>query len=458
MIRAVVPAVAAVAALARPAAAAPPATMLFEHVPDGAIVAGSVAPSAFTVARAYLAQTPDMQKDVGDFLVRRVGVDLTRVDSFAFWSTSLAPAPTFAVFLHLGGTQPPALRGTSVKRCEGVALVDVGKSWVAAAQPGGILAGDEREVCLALAVAMHRAPALGGQSPLAALLAQPAGWSLSAALAASALRDPQLRTVAQTFGIALATLQLRTDGQIVLALDGDGQKLAQAQALVNTAMTNQIAQLKLQHDAALTDDKIDVGTGLTVVAGYHQLTALWKELAPRLEGNRLVSRYQLPELKTGNLMVPMIGVMAGVAIPAFTKYVRRSKTVEATMNVRRLADSAVAYYEEGRTRKGVFAWPKSTDWTPARGCCGQPGDRCAVDTHAWDQPMFRALAFSVDDPHSYQYRVTAEGRGKKARLVVEARGDLDCDGHFSSYRRVVTLDGDGGAARITPLEIHDDVE
>src|SRR4051794_21304705 len=41
-----------------------------------------------------------------------------------------------------------------------------------------------------------------------------------------------------------------------------------------------------------------------------------------------------------------LGMCAGIAIPAFMKYVRRSKTVEATMNVRRLGDLTLAYWQE----------------------------------------------------------------------------------------------------------------
>src|SRR2546425_4627398 len=45
------------------------------------------------------------------------------------------------------------------------------------------------------------------------------------------------------------------------------------------------------------------------------------------------------------IVVAIIGILAAVAIPAFMKYIRRAKTVEATMNVRKLFDSSVAYYE-----------------------------------------------------------------------------------------------------------------
>src|SRR5205814_7177574 len=46
------------------------------------------------------------------------------------------------------------------------------------------------------------------------------------------------------------------------------------------------------------------------------------------------------------IVVAIIGILAAVAIPAFMKYIRRSKTTEATMNIRKLFDSSVSYFEE----------------------------------------------------------------------------------------------------------------
>jgi type IV pilus assembly protein PilA len=46
------------------------------------------------------------------------------------------------------------------------------------------------------------------------------------------------------------------------------------------------------------------------------------------------------------IVVAIIGILAAVAIPAFMKYIRRSKTSEATMNIRKIFDSSVSYYQE----------------------------------------------------------------------------------------------------------------
>ena len=83
------------------------------------------------------------------------------------------------------------------------------------------------------------------------------------------------------------------------------------------------------------------------------------------------------------IVVAIIGILAAVAIPAFMKYIRRSKTVEATMNVRKLFDSSVAYFEGDHADKGgntlakVFPTSKAVSpGAPNSTCCGQTGDKC----------------------------------------------------------------------------------
>ena len=72
------------------------------------------------------------------------------------------------------------------------------------------------------------------------------------------------------------------------------------------------------------------------------------------------------------IVVAIIGILAAVAVPAFMKYIRRSKTVEATMNIRKLFDSSVSYYEaEHATAAGAVVsrqFPTPQAWSPATNC------------------------------------------------------------------------------------------
>jgi hypothetical protein len=126
-------------------------------------------------------------------------------------------------------------------------------------------------------------------------------------------------------------------------------------------------------------------------------------------------------------------INAAIAIPAFTKYIRRSKTMEATMNVRRLAEAVSAQPQD--------TWAKlpDSDWTPPGSPCGQPGSKFAPNPSLWRGEPWATLSFSVDEPSYYQYRVSRDADG----VVVEARADLDCDSIRSHFLRHVTPGGVG---------------
>ncbi len=429
---------------------------LLDVVPEGALLAGALHSSALELMRSYFAHQPDLQRDLSTFFIQRIGVDVTRIDGVTFWSTQLGAQPSFAAFVRVQQTPPPQIKGTPHGSYDGVDLVAVEKL-VAATVPGGFLIGEESDVRAGIAVAHHHSPALAAGSPLGVLLSQ-SGADLLVGLAASAIREPSAQTAIAQYGVNIVTLVFGGDGKVVLQILGDGAKLKNLNALAEAGMVLLMGQLKIAHDRGLSDPSMELTAALGGILGYDQLQAFWKEAAPRLEGDKLVSRYTLPQIKTSGMIVPMLGIMAATAIPGFVKYTRRSKTVEATMNVRKLAEAAASYAESASPKqKARFAFPRSTAWTPAAPCCPQPGGKCAPDAKLWRDPTFRALNFSVDDPFYYQYRVTSEGRGPKARVTVEARGDLDCNQVTSSFKRTVTVDGQGKAT-VGPLDSANDTE
>ena len=144
----------------------------------------------------------------------------------------------------------------------------------------------------------------------------------------------------------------------------------------------------------------------------------------------------------GAFFTLMTGVYAAIAIPAFMKYIRRSKTVEASMNTRQMAD-AVA-----RLSAQQWAQLAESDWTPAGSACAQPNQKFPANAAAFAGEPWATLGFGVSDPHYYQYRLRRNDGG----FVVEARGDLDCDGKFSRFARAVKPDGVG------PLTTEDELE
>jgi type IV pilus assembly protein PilA len=163
------------------------------------------------------------------------------------------------------------------------------------------------------------------------------------------------------------------------------------------------------------------------------------------------------------IVVAIIGILAAVAIPAFMKYIRRSKTVEATMNVRKLFDSSVSYYEgEHATSAGAIVpkqFPDPVGPSPgANTCCGQAGDKCKPDPSIFQSANWAALNFSVDDPFYYWYQYVSAGTDTAANFQAYAYGNLDCDTLFSTFQRSGTVLSDRSVSGGSGLFSKNDIE
>ena len=154
------------------------------------------------------------------------------------------------------------------------------------------------------------------------------------------------------------------------------------------------------------------------------------------------------------IVVAIIGILAAVAIPAFMKYIRRSKTSEPTMNLRKLFDASVAYYSEEHAARNGGILPRQFPVTvastpPAKACNGNTSQKISPTPDTWNAASWQALTFAVEDPFYYQYNYTAAGTGDGASFTARANGDLNCDGTLSTFERIGTIDDEnnvnGGA-------------
>ena len=166
------------------------------------------------------------------------------------------------------------------------------------------------------------------------------------------------------------------------------------------------------------------------------------------------------------IVVAIIGILAAVAIPAFMKYIRRSKTAEATMNLRKLFDSSVSYYQEEHSDRAGAPLPKSfpenAGPTPAGAgsgifCPGGASQKHVPDSNEFIAATWQGLNFSIDDPYLYAYTYESGGTGVDAEFTARANGDLNCDTVVSTFERIGTVDQEnnvnGGAGLYTAEEL-----
>ena len=157
----------------------------------------------------------------------------------------------------------------------------------------------------------------------------------------------------------------------------------------------------------------------------------------------------LPGLNWGSIgCTSIFVVMAAVAIPAFTRRVKRSKTSEATFNLSRIYQGEVAYFNRTQ-REGVGRFV-SASATPASAPTAR---KYPVDLDAWVRdPGWRALDFVISTPHYFQYRVDATARGFTATAI----GNLDGDDIFSTFSRSAALNA--GEIQGDPIVITNELE
>ena len=100
------------------------------------------------------------------------------------------------------------------------------------------------------------------------------------------------------------------------------------------------------------------------------------------------------------IVVAILGILAAVAIPAFLNYMRKAKTSEATLNIDRVFEGGVTYFEAEHVPRGTsgtilqHCLPSSASWAPNSTPNSQKYD-AANTAGSFNTEPWKALDFAM---------------------------------------------------------------
>jgi hypothetical protein len=117
----------------------------------------------------------------------------------------------------------------------------------------------------------------------------------------------------------------------------------------------------------------------------------------------------------------------------FKDYQHKSKATEAKLYLHMLEKEAKTTVVENS------ALPSGSATDPEKPCCTSADHKCPPSAAPTADSVFDKLGFRREDPGYFQYHYESDGKTATAT----ATGDLDCDGHPTTFTLHLAVDAKG---------------
>ena len=418
-----------------------------------------------------------LEKEIDEYLIAQIGITMT--DATAVSAFFLGEKDFGVVLVGVEGD----VKGTKTGSHQGVDLLQLpgGSEMRVATKDDVLILGSETSVKAALDAQADDAKSAAKTDALGKLFASETDGVAVAIgvdinLAPEKLREDMPKGMKLDRGLATFG-----DKGLRLLLEGDETSLNQVSALITMGLSAGLAEMEKEKERAMKrEDPGEILEGVAAIMGTHYMQQAQKMLTPKIEGQRLT--IEVP-MSAGDpaILAAIVGMSAAIAIPAFTKYMRRSKTSEARVHLAKMFDATSAYFNEEHVERGASALlgggGTPVDSAPHRcpnngklvgesgitpplsvDCSKGPGGRCVpsvggsggpgyYDMSEWiDNDVWNGLNFQMEEAHYFHYNfkwANAEGGFGECQFTAQAFGDLDGDGVFSTYERSGAADMHG---------------
>jgi len=164
------------------------------------------------------------------------------------------------------------------------------------------------------------------------------------------------------------------------------------------------------------------------------------------------------------IVVAIIGVLAALAIYGVSRYLKHSKTAEATRNLGSIETGSKNAYQQEFDTSGsgtgpfVHTFCPTATITPAAIPSAAKVKVTSGAGTGWNQVGWVCLKFSINEPQFYAYTYTGDTTltGTAATYVAVANGDLDGNGTSSTFTLTGAGSVTGDAQRISLAIVNED--